>query len=667
MNIVGISALIGSILYALVSIEYSLILRKSGIVFLPAFLFSAIWVLTPTFIYTFDFIHVALWSASFLLIFHQNKQLETMTMRWALLWAIPGLSLFGAFYTTMNANLPTQFHFYLYLLCCIGMLLISEQLIRNSSGLIKAIGIGIGALFLYNLYFYSSALIMGQISVEIVQARGLANTSVGVMLFIAPMVFSSRDYRRKKLSLSRPLVFTTTSLVVAGSILLVVSVLGYLLRIGGEQYAVMEPFFLFLGILLIGFNLGTSTRRARTRVWINKHFFQTKFDYNAEWRNLSDRLTLTSTSDDYASIALHAVLPIYNGTAAVCFLLEGDDYRPVQQLNVPGDVKPINCKDNAAFVDKMLKGYWMYLPATTDSGLSKFNHLIPPEIQALDSVFLILPLVSNDALIGFITITADIQQTDNFDWEDLDLMRMVGKQLSNFIAYQMLTNELIVTRQFEAFNQFTTFIMHDLKNLIAQQALVVKNAARFIDNPDFVADAINTIENSVDRMSKLLAKLTQNTSFDLASPQVQATSLDDVLQRALLRCEGKKPLPVLIPAESDSIINADPDTLVMAFTHLLNNSQEACHSDGSIQIELTRLGEEVECKITDNGGGMEQDFIDHRLFKPFDSTKKNQGMGIGAYQYKQIISNIGGRISVTSKIGEGSCFTVTLPLSEQNN
>lgn len=490
----------------------------------------------------------------------------------------------------------------------------------------KATGIGIGALFLYNLYFYSSALIMGRVSIEVVQARGLANTTVAIMLAVAPFVYSPKVYQHKKLSLSRALVFTTTSLVLAGSILLGVSVLGYLLRIGGEEYALMEPFLLFLAVLFIGFNLGTSARRARTRVWINKHFVQTKFDYNDEWRNLSDRLTLTSASDSYTSIALHAVLPIYNGTAAVCYLIDGEQFLPVQQLNISTRLPPISTKDHTAFVDKMQNDNWMFLPAATNSNLAKFNELIPECLSNIDSILLILPLVNNERLIGFIAISANLEQVENFDWEDLDLMRKVGKQLTNFLAYQLMTSELVVTRQLEAFNQFTTFIMHDLKNLIAKQGMVAKNAARFIDNPEFVADAMTTIENSVQRMSKLLAKLTQNTSFDLASSQMQETSLVDVFERAIKRCEGKQPMPILQSLGNDLTVKADPNALVMAFTHLLSNAQEACDKNGNIDIEFSQNSEPIKCRITDTGSGMDQEFIDNQLFKPFDSTKKNQGM-----------------------------------------
>lgn len=60
---------------------------------------------------------------------------------------------------------------------------------------------------------------------------------------------------------------------------------------------------------------------------------------------------------------------------------------------------------------------------------------------------------------------------------------------------------------------------------------------------------------------------------------------------------------------------------------------------------------------------MDQDFIDTRLFKPFDTTKGNAGMGIGAYDAKTYIESIGGKISVQSEPGKGSCFTLAFTLN----
>ena len=61
---------------------------------------------------------------------------------------------------------------------------------------------------------------------------------------------------------------------------------------------------------------------------------------------------------------------------------------------------------------------------------------------------------------------------------------------------------------------------------------------------------------------------------------------------------------------------------------------------------------------------MSEEFINTRLFKPFDTTKGNAGMGIGVYEAKQFIEGLGGVMQVTSFEDEGSIFQLTIPLTD---
>ncbi len=67
--------------------------------------------------------------------------------------------------------------------------------------------------------------------------------------------------------------------------------------------------------------------------------------------------------------------------------------------------------------------------------------------------------------------------------------------------------------------------------------------------------------------------------------------------------------------------------------------------------------------VSDRGSGMTREFVQERLFKPFDSTKGSKGMGIGAYQVREYVQSLGGRVDVASDLGTGTRFTVRIPLS----
>lgn len=615
-----------------------------------------------------DFIHAAIWSGCFLLKFRSQHENSKMEPGRYLFWLVPILALLGAIASTQLSKEPTQLLFYLYLISCVGTLLIIEQLIRNSHGLVKVVGLSIGTFFLYNLYLYSYVLIAGTATVELLQARTLGHTTLAAILCLAPLVVLPTDTERRKLALSRPSAFTTSSLILAGAILLTVSILGSLAELmGGEISLIAQPFFLFIGVLFVGFCLASSTRRAKMRVFVDRHFFQAKYDYYDEWRKLSDRLSLGKNRDDYAAIALQAILPVFHSKSGACFINSDGYSRNAYSTGMNSDLRPIDMEEHSAFFEKMLTDDWIYVPEATEINKAKYNEYIPTHLCEKDRVLFILPLTGEDKIKGFLIVADDnpdpIASARDFNWEDFHLLKLIGKQLSNFVEYQMLMNERMVTQQFDAYHQFTTFVMHDLKNLIAQQALVVQNAARFMHKPEFVEDAIETIEHSVKKMNRMVLKLNSKSAIDLDKTELQRVSLARVIEAALTKCSQKKPVPHVTQPIGEIYVAADFENLTMAFTHLFSNAQEACDDDGSIEIDVRQLETEVECKVTDDGEGMDQEFIDQRLFKPFDSTKKTLGMGIGAYQYQQILSKIGGRISVKSKLGEGSCFTVVIPIA----
>jgi signal transduction histidine kinase len=97
--------------------------------------------------------------------------------------------------------------------------------------------------------------------------------------------------------------------------------------------------------------------------------------------------------------------------------------------------------------------------------------------------------------------------------------------------------------------------------------------------------------------------------------------------------------------------------------HLVQNAQEATAAEGKVELRLGRQQELAVIEIEDSGCGMDTQFIRERLFKPFDTTKGNAGMGVGAYEAREFVLGAGGDIQVSSEPGVGTRFTVTLPLA----
>jgi putative PEP-CTERM system histidine kinase len=240
------------------------------------------------------------------------------------------------------------------------------------------------------------------------------------------------------------------------------------------------------------------------------------------------------------------------------------------------------------------------------------------------------------------------------------LLRAAGSQVAGTLAQAADAKRLAEARQFEGFNRLTAFLMHDLKNLAAQQSLLLQNAERHKHNPAFVDDMLTTVGNSVQRISRLLEQL----RGDAAAATHGRVQLAAVIDKALGECRAQLPRPEYEPAADDLWVHADGDQLATVLGHVIRNAQDAATAHGHVTLRAKRASGYAAIDIEDDGAGMDEDFIRNRLFKPFFTTKASRGMGIGAYQAREYVHSLGGAMSVNSTPGQGTVFTVQLPLAE---
>jgi putative PEP-CTERM system histidine kinase len=174
-------------------------------------------------------------------------------------------------------------------------------------------------------------------------------------------------------------------------------------------------------------------------------------------------------------------------------------------------------------------------------------------------------------------------------------------------------------------------------------------------------DAITTVDNSVQKMNRLMAHLRSD------SMQVQAAENIDlaaVLDEVVKTMSNGKPAPSLDLQAAGIRMQADHDRFASIIGHLIRNAQDATPADGRIIVRLFRRSDTAIIEVQDTGAGMDKAFIRDRLFRPFDSTKGKSGMGIGVYESRDYIHKLGGDIEVISRVGEGSTFRVRLPISD---
>ncbi|HNC69269.1 MAG TPA: PEP-CTERM system histidine kinase PrsK, partial [Pseudomonadales bacterium] len=282
--------------------------------------------------------------------------------------------------------------------------------------------------------------------------------------------------------------------------------------------------------------------------------------------------------------------------------------------------------------------------------------VLPAWCRHLAGAWLLVPLLFRARAIGCVLLVrSDLHGAIN--WEDRDLLKTAGLQAAGQLAQYQADRSLVQAQQFEAFNRLSAYVVHDLKNILAQQSLIVSNAGRHKHKPEFVDDVIDTVRNSVARMTRLMEQM-RSGAREAAARQV---NLHATLLVVVERCARREPVPVLAHSDPLLFVQADRERLATVFAHLVQNAQEATERTGKVTLGLHHDGDWAVIEIEDSGCGMDAEFIRERLFKPFDSTKGLTGMGIGAYESREFVRALGGEIHVRSQPGAGSTFRLLLP------
>ena len=246
-----------------------------------------------------------------------------------------------------------------------------------------------------------------------------------------------------------------------------------------------------------------------------------------------------------------------------------------------------------------------------------------------------------------------------FNWELRDLVKTTACQAASHLAQLEAMQDLAEARQFEGFHRLSAFVLHDIKNLIAQQTLLIGAAAQHKHKPEFIDDAVDIMQHSVTKMQRLMQLL----KTGLSGGKPVSTNLVVIVTTAVNNCMAGKPAPVFSCELEEVWLTMDGDRMCSVIENLIHNAQDATPDDGEVRVTLDCKEDRVEILVEDNGCGMDTAFVRDRLFRPFDTTKGDTGMGIGAYECKEYVSSLGGEIRVESQPGDGTSMRVILPLA----
>ncbi|MFO1056644.1 MAG: XrtA/PEP-CTERM system histidine kinase PrsK [Dongiaceae bacterium] len=521
----------------------------------------------------------------------------------------------------------------------------------------KFLLIGLGALFAYDFYLYADALMFRRLDARLAEARPL------VTALAAPFVAVSLRRRPAglPLTLSRRAAFHTVALVSGGLYLLAMGAAGMVVRnAGGAWGPVFQIGFMAAAAMLLLAILASGSVRAALRNLVARHFFTYRYDYREEWLRFIAAIAEEGDDPNPRSRVIRAVAGVVDSPGGAMWLRDesSGDYVPAGRWNFRElEAREPAEGDLAAFLART--GSVVDLDQAAKRAPRYAGLACPDWLSRTGGAWVVVPLLHGAALLGFVVLQR-ARAPRALGWEDDDLLRTIGRQAAAFLAERQASRELADARQVQLFQRRFAFVAHDLKTVISQLSLLLANAETHGEDRAFQADLIATVRDSVSSMQHLLAQL--RAERRRAAP-AETVDLVPLARRLVAGCLPGRSRPALDCPLDRLEVQGDPQRVGAVLQHLLGNALDAARGDVTLRLRLgpPDLGAVVE--IEDDGPGMSADFIQDQLFRPFSSTKAD-GLGIGAYQCRELTRELNGQLTVRSTPGKGTCMRVTLPAAD---
>ncbi|NMH59230.1 XrtA/PEP-CTERM system histidine kinase PrsK [Alteromonas ponticola] len=557
-----------------------------------------------------------------------------------------------------------SWYYFMLTVMSLEILILLEVMYRQAGSnqwTYKPLVLYLGTAHLFEFVMYTNATMVNQVEVGYIAARGY------IYLLLTPLlVIAMRRIKHWGIDIfiSRDVVLHSSLLLVAGIYLFCMALIGYAINyFGGSWGATVQIVLIVMSFVLLATLILSNSFRTKIKVFITKHFFANQFDYRVEWVKLTQALSTETTNlpQVYAN-ALGGFLGAINYDQGMLVKVSAIDVEELARRNV----ESLNIAEA-----KLIRQLTLYCNKTSwlidfdEFEYKPFNYAdLQLDREALKECRfqLALPIFKADKVWGFALLSPGEGELVNLNWEVRDYLTAVTDQVATYILHNEAAMTVAENAQFAAFNRMSAFVLHDLKNVMAQIDLILCNAEQHKSNPEFIDDTFETLHYTKARMDKMLRQLTEKNvdKVGLDSAEKLSSIIAAVIDS---KCQQSLPLPTIANIEEAAVV-VDPDKFANVVYHIISNAQQATPDEGSIivQLELDHENGRQLVRIEDSGCGMDKAFIEERLFKPFDTTKGNAGMGIGAYDAKNYMESIGGKLFVTSEVGKGTCFTLAFPL-----
>jgi nitrogen fixation/metabolism regulation signal transduction histidine kinase len=227
---------------------------------------------------------------------------------------------------------------------------------------------------------------------------------------------------------------------------------------------------------------------------------------------------------------------------------------------------------------------------------------------------------------------------------------------------------LVIAERIAAWQEIARRLAHEIKNPLTpiQMAMDTLRKTWKKQHPSFgeiLEDSTATVLEEADRLKRIVAEFSDFAR--MPKPEFQRIDLNEVIRSSLTLYQGAAPIEVSLLSKLPQL-DADKGQVSQVVLNLVENARDAIgqREGGKIAVStsLGEAGDRAVLVVEDNGPGVPPELKD-KVFAPYFSTKLSKGgTGLGLAIVHRIVSDHGGRISVTDRPGGGARFTIELPL-----
>jgi signal transduction histidine kinase len=302
--------------------------------------------------------------------------------------------------------------------------------------------------------------------------------------------------------------------------------------------------------------------------------------------------------------------------------------------------------------------------------------------------FICAPLMIKDEVIGVVNIT-DKESGLRFNTKEVQLLDFLSSQIAlnyrRILLYQKfkkvvkesehlknkldqsdevtehLKKQIVIQEKLATIGKLAGGIAHEFNNPLDGVMRYTNLCLSHTKEDDLIRGYLLEIKHGLDRMAKIVKNLLDCSRSEV--PKKERVLFKDVLEHVLHSIKVEILLKnIEVEKHVDDHIQPILDLgLERVLTNIIRNAIDAMPQKGKLSIDAKTKNNELVIKISDTGCGISQEIID-QIFEPFFTTKDlDKGCGLGLTIVSEIIKSYEGKIEVSSNLGEGATFTVTVP------